>query len=1377
MLKAATPEPKINFVGLASIVSASGTTTTAGAIGAGASATAGVVPIVLDGFSDIAINGNVSCFTSSNSRNNATVQSVKYRIRTNPGKAWSEWQTISEENANFSLNLSSDSLPLGISVVEFLAQDSLGQTGSNAVFVKKVSPLAEGEKLTSPQVLWIEGENFYFTANYRGTLEGESFQMVYRSSLNFGTTNLSASVTDEAGKNYSSSCVAKRQSTISSFIDKIGEKKYVSGMEIPLASSMASSSSGEQSALVSVVVECPVALSSIKYNFANQGEKTISAKSILPSGENRYEIQFPISSTEYKTHDLIVTALSADGTSQTIKGTVSIVQADFPQELKKIQEKTYWALPSSGTIKTGESIFGYANVVAPIRATISNGGQGLSVKTEGNNIILTAEKSGIYSNVVVSVVDAEGISYNSEALNFSSDSICPTVKINAPLNMAWVQNKIELSGVASDDFGVAKIEWSIDGKQTWNAFSSTSSFSQSIDISSFEDGLIGLDVRATDRAGNEGFAHVCAQKRTTPPQIDVLVPCENDIVNGMTLLVFKVQDSLSILRALYGGDTNKALKVSHYMPVMVGTNEYPISNEMSFVFTDKAGNSTVLKDWKFKVDKAGDLTRAEIHIPSEGEAITDDFVVSGVVMDDDGDCHIFYKIDNGNYIALEGWKNSFSIPLSIKDFSDNEHTISVYGTDIHGVSGNVAVRMFKVSLEEPKGAIVNPSFDKTVKDKVRISGWASDKNGIKKVQVSTDNGNTWNDAVGGAEWYYDFDTRVINDGTHTIFIKIFDNCGIQAIYSNLINIDNQKPEIRMELPLDGSIVSKNLFISGYIADNIKITKLGLNITSLDPKISVPQSLARINMESEGIVTKVVDVSSLSNGVYNVELVGEDAAGNMTRVSRNIEINKKADASHVDILTPFTGSHISGEFDISGMAESEFSYEKLELYIDGKLVSETELSPTGYFKFAVPGTQQEKSKNAKKTDKKSADGKIDSDGKTSGGETSDVAVADENGTETEVQVPRLADGLHKIQVRGKVTGGSVILSPEVTVDYKYAGPWIKIDNFSLGDFAMNRPKITGTAGYNLTEEESAIAKKGFKLISSERKYDIMTKSLEKVEVSWDNGQSFETLGKKKNWNFRVENEYLKDGFHFVIVRAVFKNGEIATQHLVIQIDNKKPSIRLISPVPLGHYNGNLIFSGLFSDETNLKDVSITMRKGDKSMYEMPSIFQGMYFDAHVLGASMYDVGLGFSFFDNNVKLQAQFGQMTDDMYVALCNLYGIENGGMRYGGNIIGVKLLANIFDLPFKYYFGPDWEWLGMSFAIGADFSIFTQTQANKAQVLSAIIAQLEFPRITIPQAKVFGTYSFYTEYQLWFIPSDIDDDTVKSVVNQLGFGLRVYLF
>jgi len=169
---------------------------------------------------------------------------------------------------------------------------------------------------------------------------------------------------------------------------------------------------------------------------------------------------------------------------------------------------------------------------------------------------------------------------------------------------------------------------------------------------------------------------------------------------------------------------------------------------------------------------------------------------------------------------------------------------------------------------------------------------------------------------------------------------------------------------------------------------------------------------------------------------------------------------------------------------------------------------------------------------------------------------------------------------------------------------------------------------------------------------------------------------------------------------------------------------------------------------------------------------------LYLDFHFWGASLFDIGAGLTFFDDNVRLQFQWGQFTQEQRNAVSSMFNLGQTDMRYGGDIFGIKLLANIFTCPFSYFFGRDWEWLYASFALGANFSLFTETNSGKPQFLSALLCQLEFPRIHLANLKAFSTFSFYTEASLWFIPTDVSSQVeIQSIVPQIAVGIRVNVF
>ena len=177
-----------------------------------------------------------------------------------------------------------------------------------------------------------------------------------------------------------------------------------------------------------------------------------------------------------------------------------------------------------------------------------------------------------------------------------------------------------------------------------------------LDIKLIEDGLIRLDLRAFDNAGHTALVTTAAFKDTTPPEVNVIEPLSIDIVNGETLLAFKVDDNGWFNKAEYlmiageGHEEKRSeIELDPLVYTHVGTPERPIDDIMQFIFTDDAGNKTTIERWDFTIDNISDLPVSEIHVPDEMQVITRDFTISGVVYDDDGPSTIWYKIDDNEY--------------------------------------------------------------------------------------------------------------------------------------------------------------------------------------------------------------------------------------------------------------------------------------------------------------------------------------------------------------------------------------------------------------------------------------------------------------------------------------------------------------------------------------------------------------------------------------------------------------------------------------------------------------------------------------------------------------------------------------------------------
>ena len=1321
-----------------------------------------VPAIIINGASDktaidgasgpVKVSGTVSCITGIGSFGyrmlavNASVDEAGFVSGAKAASVPSEITPVKfDKDGSFSVDFNASSYGPGMYVLEFEAASAGGNSSAAAVCISNIPPLPEGNgkktvKAKAPMTVWLDSFDTYYTVVYQGDA-GQNFGVFRRSDMKTGANQLTAG---------SSKYTAKKTAQLDAFIAQVDDQPYESGMNVVVGRP----GSKEVPGKMTVIVDTGDVVSSVSYEFSGDdipGGDIIqsgTAKLLKPGKDSeRWTAEIPLVKLPVRMTNVKITVKTGSFTKE-LRGTIAVVR---PVDSSRIDDRrAVYPMPCSGTgydtaantylMMPGQSIIFYANVPLPVTAALVAPENGLAVSTAGNAVTLTPSAEGSFKNIAVKVTDGQGVSYTSPAVNFIVDAGAPDIHIETPALYDWVKNTIKISGTAADSSGIKTAEYSIDGGKEWTPFtlpkkaSAGVTFSADVPLTDINDGLVRIDIRTYDNGGHSGCARTAVYKDTTPPQVQVVLPLDSDVVNGDNLIAFIARDTVGIDKAYYVAppvavkkgqaaqpQKRNELTVEPLIVTHVGTTDQPIDDAMSFEFTDYAGNTASVESWKFSIDAESDLPRAEIHLPSDNEVITRDFTISGVVYDDDGPSNIWYKIDNNEYQKLPDAGTSFSIDVPLSSMTDNEHTVTVYAVDINGVKGPETVRRFRISLEEPKGAVTEPTIDTSVKGVIQIKGVASDKNGIAKVQVSLDNGNSYNDALGTENWVYTVDTRAIPDGTQVVFIKITDNYGITGLYSSLVNIDNISPELSLELPLDDSKTTGTLFFSGYAFDNTAITDMYITVRSLEQK-SVNKELSHVEMPPDRIITHVLDISSLDNGFYNIELTGKDKAGNVTRVSRNIELDKTRPLASVDLLYPFDGEHKQGVFNIYGQAAAEKTITNLVLYIDDKKITDGKVTSSGFFSFAV--TPED-----------------------------------------------LTAGTHTYHIDATIDGKSVIQSRKQTVFYSPVGPWITVDNFTYGDFAMNRPYIKGTAGYSIDEDEMLFSKT--KEATKEQKQVVAEKKVAFVELSFDNGKTFIPLSTSEKWYYRVENQDISEGYHFLLLRATMKNGETAITRIIVQIDNTKPYIKLISPGMGGRYNQQLGFSGLTRDDVELKSVKLALRKGDKASYEVPSFIQGLYLDWHFWGATLYDIGAGLTFFDDNVKLQFQWGQFTQvqrDIF---------SQTEMRYGGDsVLGIKILANVGHLPFSYFFGHDWEWLSANFVIGADFSRFNETNSGKAQVLSALLGQIEFPRVTIPNIKMFRTFSLYTEGSIWFIPTDISSTVdIQNIVFQIAEGIRMNVF
>jgi hypothetical protein len=1007
---------------------------------------------------------------------------------------------------------------------------------------------------------------------------------------------------------------------------------------------------------------------------------------------------------------------------------------------------------------TEDIIVGLSN--APMESAVirGTGAEGVSCEVdEHGRVIVRALREGVFGPLTVTAG-----ALTSRPITVIADFSGPVITVREAPAGRFVQRSVNARFTIASSTRVTQVESSLDMGATWQSIPAGTDLTRSFDLTPLPDGTITILLRATNEAGKRGLGHLTVLKDTTAPAASVVMPIPEYRVNGTIRMGFEIEEAGKLRTVTYtrGGVNRVVYNEStwdkdyepNFLEVLMDSTQMPLARDMAFVFEDMAGNRTTLNQWQFVIAPEDDIPVVEIILPLDNEVITSDFVASGIMYDDDGIKNIQWRLNQGPWRVLDA-QYGFSIPIALSSLNENVNSISVFAEDIYGVRSQPVTRSFRVSLAEPVAEMQYPAFDTVVRDSVELRGRASDGNGIKEVLISINNGATYSKATGTTAWTYRFNTQILKDGAHVIFIKVIDNYDISATYASMINVDNTVPEVTLDSPVDGFVSIGSVSVLGRVMDP-NLASIVMEMRSLTGG-AVRENLRSRRLEVRETVKETLDLQGMADGLYNIELTATDKAGNVTKVSRNFQLARQSITNFVEVLYPIENEVLSGDFYLYGYAGGAADAEMVTLRINNVDRATAEVDATGYWRFNLNGEMFSQENN-------------------------------------------------QIVVHSNFGGATQVRSRPHNIVYHQSGPWVTIDSFNFGQYASRRPYLFGRTGYVLSEEDRE--KLADRNTPREERDYIRNKVPGKTEISFDNGRSYRQTkrgkGRAQDFRFRLETGEMAEGMHYVLVRTTMKNGEVAITSMIVQVDKTPPVIRLISPEGGGRYNQTILYSATASDDVELVSTTYHLRVGDKALYGLPGFLQGLYFEATIppalkqaipalpnfpfTGAVTYmDIGMGLSFFDDNVKVQLQYGFMHDEQWVSLGGNPRPTTGPsagtppFRYGGHVFGLKLLASLYNINFLPYLGPDFEWLSASFAIGANFSYFTETQNGSPTVMSALLFQVEFPKATIPDWKYFRTYSLFTEFALWFAPADVDVEAlgIDVVLPKLSIGLRIYVF
>jgi hypothetical protein len=969
-------------------------------------------------------------------------------------------------------------------------------------------------------------------------------------------------------------------------------------------------------------------------------------------------------------------------------------------------------------------------------------------------------RKGIF-NYIVRATDRAGNEAVSGPFNvrIAPNAGLPSPRTVFPVKGSVIRGNISVMGIASGMYGVERVTVRLDNGSPEDA-GGTEYWDRPVDFSGVADGRHTFYIQAFDSKGASGPVEaVPFILDTSLPRIEITSHKIGDIFskavrirgtasdpNGISILEYS-SDGVNF-RPLRGGRRGASVNFS----IPVNPKNLPDGQLVFHIRAVDTTGATSIKPYLFFANRlavrvesgggedtpvgtvpdipdSGSFMLVEpgrptviLNSPGDGETVTEAFEINGAVLGGNRIATVHWRFTSeenphtlfNDFPASQG---GFQIPIDSSMVEDGEYTLQVVAADPAGVRGEIVSRTVRVSTVRPVTSVTEPVMTQYVRGAVKIKGFSTGAGGIAGVSVTMDNGATYQRAVlqRNGSWELPLNTAVYTDGIYPAEILTEDGFGVTVVSHAMVNIDNTPPELYIGSPRNMQRTGSILEVTGRVSDNITLKSLRFQV------ISSQNPSHRLDFESppELVIFESLNLEAFPQGEYIVRVSATDLADNETVVSRKFIYDADDRGAEIAVYSPMPGEIHTGSITLIGNTIGSFIPEEVNILINGTPVDTAPVDRYGYFYYTVD----------------------------------------------ETQLP--GEGAYRFSANYRSETDRVVASPSHTVYYSPYGHSLSIESHNDGDVITRRPWLSGRTWYAsppVAEGEDAL---GARLQRSDFQ-------VRRVSVSYDNGRTFKrALGNGSNWRFRLETGSLPLGPRPVVVKAEFANGEVKVRRILLYVDPAPPQVVTVAPPEKSVHRDDILIYGGAGDNMHLADVNVSLRPRNKFWYSVPPFLQGLYIDVKSLGATYFDVGLGLSFFDDNVRFQGQWGLAPPD------GVYNFMVKGGRFTGDVFGIKLMANIFYLPFAYLFGPDWIFYSMNFAVGANFSWFSMDDGRPPVYMGAIAAQIDLANINFtyfyPKWTRFRNYALYLEPELWFTTTDVRDQPQSEF--RLTIGLRVNVF
>jgi len=368
------------------------------------------------------------------------------------------------------------------------------------------------------------------------------------------------------------------------------------------------------------------------------------------------------------------------------------------------------------------------------------------------------------------------------------DTTPPTVGITSPADGATVSGNVSVTATASDNVGVAGVQFKLDGANLGLEVTSAP-YSVTWNTTTAVNGSHSLTAVARDAAGNtttSAAVGVTVNNDTTPPTVSITAPADGATVAGNISVTATASDNVGVAGVQFkldGANLGPEVTSAPYSVTWNTTTAVNGSHSLTAVARDAAGNTTTSAAVGVTVNNATTPPTVSITAPAAGATVSGNVSVTARASDNVGVTGVQFKLDGAN-LGLEVTSAPYSVTWNTTTAVNGSHSLTAVARDAAGnttTSAAVGVTVNNAT-PPPTVSITAPAAGATVSGNVSVTATASDNVGVAGVQFKLDGANLGLE-VTSAPYSVTWNTSTVVIGSHTLTAVARDAAGNAATSS------------------------------------------------------------------------------------------------------------------------------------------------------------------------------------------------------------------------------------------------------------------------------------------------------------------------------------------------------------------------------------------------------------------------------------------------------------------------------------------------------------------------------------------------------------------------------------------------------------------